>query len=138
LRARTEHGNDAEDKNCKLCALGEPETKCHFLLECKAFDSERTDFWHQLDFALGDMDYVDSEFLDPRKSFLDASPDQCLAYLLGVTHPRWPEQAEEVIDETLRPFLVSLVARRVALLGAASVDSSLDPSDDESNNEETN
>jgi hypothetical protein len=54
------------------------------------------------------------------------------------THPRWPEQAEEVIDEALRPFLVSLVARRAALLGAASVDSSLDPLDDESNNEETN
>jgi hypothetical protein len=74
LRARTEHGDDAEDKNCKLCALGEPETECHFLLECAAFDSERTGFWHQLDIALGDMDYVDPEFLDPRKSFLDASP----------------------------------------------------------------
>jgi hypothetical protein len=138
LRARTEHGEDAEDKNCKLCALGEPETERHFLLECEAFDSERTDFWNQLDLALGAMEYVDSEFLDPRKSFLDASPDQCLAYLLGVTHPRWPEQAEEVIDEALRPFLVSLIARRAALLGAPSVDSSLDPSDDESNNEETN
>jgi hypothetical protein len=80
---------------------------------------------------------VDSEFLDPRKSFLDASPDQCLAYLLGVTRPRWPEQAEEVIDEALRPFLVSLVARRAALLGASCVDSSLDPLDDELNNEDT-
>jgi hypothetical protein len=137
LRARTEHGDDTKDKKCKLCALGEPETERHFLLECKAFDSERTDFWNQLDLALGAMDYVNSEFLDPRKSFLDASPDQCLAYLLGVTHPRWPEQAEEVIDEALRPFLVSLVARQAALLGASCVDSSLDPSDDESNNEDT-
>jgi hypothetical protein len=77
----------------------------HFLLECEAFDSERTKFWNQLDLALGAMDYVDSEFLDPRKSFLDASPDQCLAYLLGVTHPRWLEQAKEVIDEPSDPFL---------------------------------
>jgi hypothetical protein len=139
LRARTEHGDDADDKKCKLCALGEPETERHFLLECEAFDSKRTDFRNQLDLALGRShgNYVDSEFLDPRESFLDASPDQCLAYLLGVSHPRWPEQAEEVIDEALRPFLVSLVARQAALLGAASVDSSLDPSDDELNDEDT-
>jgi hypothetical protein len=138
LRARTEHGDDAKDKTCKLCALGEPETERHFLLECEAFDSERTDFWNQLDLALGAMEYVDSEFLDPCKSFLDASPDQCLAYLLGVTHPHWPEQAEEVLDEAIRPFLVSLIARRAVFLGAPSVDSSPDPSDDESNNKETN
>jgi hypothetical protein len=84
------------------------------------------------------MDYVDSEFLDPRKSFLDASQNQCLAYLLGVTHPHWPEQAEEVIDEALRPFLVSLVARRAALLDTPSVDFSLDPLDNELNNKEAN
>jgi hypothetical protein len=114
LRARTEHGDDAEDKKCKLCALGEPETERHFLLECETFDLERMDFWNQLDLALRAMDFVDSEFLEPPKSFLDASPDQCLAYLLGVSHPRWPEQAEEVIDKALRPFLVSLVARRAA------------------------
>jgi hypothetical protein len=54
----------------------------------KAFDSERTDFWNQLDLAFGAMDYVDSEFLNPRKFFLDASPERCLAYLLGVNHPR--------------------------------------------------
>jgi hypothetical protein len=138
LRARTEHGDNAEDKKCKLCALDEHETERHFLLECEAFDSERTDFWNQLDIAVGAIDYVDSEFLHPRKSFLDASPDQCLAYLLGVTHPRWPKQAEEVINQALRPLLVSLVARRAGLLGASCVDSSLDPSDDESNNEDTN
>jgi hypothetical protein len=62
LRARTQHGDDAEDKKCKLCALGDPETIRHFLLECEAFDFERTDFWNQLDLALGAMDYVDSEF----------------------------------------------------------------------------
>jgi hypothetical protein len=43
LVARTEHGNNAEDKECKQCTLGGLEREQHFLLECEAFNLEGVD-----------------------------------------------------------------------------------------------
>jgi hypothetical protein len=64
------------------------------------------------------MEYADADFLDPRLTLLYASPDERLQYLLGVTHPEWPAEAEEVIDATLRPFLISLIKQRTPLSSA--------------------
>jgi hypothetical protein len=76
------------------------------------------------------MEYVDAAFLDPRLTLLHASPDERLQYLLGVTHPDWPAEAEEVIDATLRAFLISLLKQRT-LLSAADEQPPPSDSDDD-------
>jgi hypothetical protein len=129
LRARVEHDDDA-DKICVLCNSREQETERHFLLDCPALAHERLVFWSQLEDALGVMEYVDADFLDPRLTLLHASPDERLQYLLGVTHPEWPAEAEEVIDATLRPFLFSLLKQRT-LLCSADEQPPLSDSDDD-------
>jgi hypothetical protein len=76
------------------------------------------------------MDYADADFLDPRLTLRHASPDERLQYLLGVTHPEWPAEAEEVIDATLRPFLTSLLKQRTLLCSADEQPPLFDSDDD--------
>jgi hypothetical protein len=76
------------------------------------------------------MEYADADFLDPRLTLLHASPDERLQYLLGVNHPEWPAEAEEVIDATLRPFFISLIKQRT-LLSSADEQPPLSDSDDD-------
>jgi hypothetical protein len=106
------------------------ETERHFFLDCAAFAYERQLFWSQLENALGAMEYADADFLDPRLTLLHASPGEWLQYLLGVTHPEWPAEAEEVIDANLRPFLVSLIKQRI-LLSSADEQPPLSDSEDD-------
>jgi hypothetical protein len=129
LRARVEHDDDA-DKICVLCNSGEQETERHFLLDCAAFAQERQVVGSQLEHALVIMEYADADFLDPRLTLLHASPNEPLRYLLGATHPEWPAEAEEVIDATLRPFLISLTRQRT-LLSSADEQPSLSDSDED-------
>jgi hypothetical protein len=126
---RDNHDDDA-DKICVLCNSGEQETGKHFLLDCAAFAQERQVFWSQLEHALGIMEYADADFLDPRLTLLHASPDERLWYLLGATHPEWPAELEEVIDATLRPFLISLIKQRT-LLSSADEQPPLSDSDED-------
>jgi hypothetical protein len=76
------------------------------------------------------MEYADADFLDPRLTLLHASPDERLWYLLGATHPEWPAELEEVIDATLRPFLISLIKQRT-LLSSADEQPPLSDSDED-------
>jgi hypothetical protein len=115
---------------------GEQETGRHFLLDCTAFAHERQTFWSQLEDALGVMEYADAEFVDPRLTLLHASPDERLQYLLGVIHPDWPAEAQEVIDATLRPFLISLLKQRT-LLSATDEQPPLSDSDDDALDRDT-
>jgi hypothetical protein len=59
------YGNEGMQPN--ICTPGELDsTKCHFLqVNVRRLILKRTDFWNQLDLALGAMDYVKLEFLDP-------------------------------------------------------------------------
>ena len=44
-----------------------------------------------------------------------AAPSMLVAYLLGASLPHWPPESIELIDATIRPYLLSLAAKRKAL-----------------------
>ena len=115
LRARTYHENTHGPtymtlRICTCCTQGQIEDEAHFLLICAAYTDARTILKTSIETELLN---INARNVWTHLCSLDTS--DFLTYLLGRSEPPWDKRIPLIIDQALKPYLLSAIATRTQL-----------------------
>ena len=95
---------------CTCCTQGQIEDEAHFLLICAAYTDARTILKTSIETELLN---INARNVWTHLCSLDTS--DFLTYLLGRSEPPWDKRIPLIIDQALKPYLLSAIATRTQL-----------------------